>query len=201
MAEASIRVRSKNEYVIEVNDAGETISFDISDTGLTSRLFRTFDTIDALTKDYEAKAKEIDERSDEPYNEYISKNQIDGAKLIESFYGDARKALDLFLGEGACRKIFGDKNYVNMFTDLIEQLEPHFKQMGVNAEKLKKTAVQKHAPNREARRVLKWTGGVSGRAGGGRRKTMRSTPDTRRRLPALNASTTRNSATRSALTA
>lgn len=151
----SIRVRSESEYIIEVNDLGQTISFDAQDTGLTGKLMRTYEKIDALTKEYEEKAAGIDARPDEPMNEYITRNQYDGAQMIDSFYSEARTTMDLFLGAGACQKIFGDKNYLNMFNDLTTQLEPHFKQMGINAESLKTSAVKKHAPNREQRRTLK----------------------------------------------
>ncbi|MEL4106778.1 hypothetical protein AAFA46_08085 [Oscillospiraceae bacterium WX1] len=166
----SIRVRSATEYIIEVSDNGDTISFDTSDTGLTSKLASTFDKINALVKEYEIKASEIEAQSDEPYstttiknNEtgqtevktLITKNQYESSKLIDRFYVDARAAMDTFLGEGACKKIFGDKNYYNMFNDLTKQLEPHFKKMGINAEKLKETGVQRHSPNRQQRRTLK----------------------------------------------
>lgn len=166
----SIRVRSKTEYVIEVNDQGETISFDTADTSLTSRLFRMYEEIDRLTKEYEEKARQIDSRPDEPLSTaeilnadtgefetrtLITKNQYQGAQLIDTFYTEARAALDKFIGPGACQKIFGDKNYLTMFNDLIEQLEPEFKKMGINAEKLKASAAAKHMPNREQRRALK----------------------------------------------
>ena len=170
----SIRVKSASEYIIEVNDQGETISFDMQDTGLTSKMMRSFDKIDAISKEYTEKAAEIDAREDEPYSTVeveelneetkklekktkvlVTKNQYDGSKLIDDFYSEARSAMDVFLGTGACQKIFGDKNYFSMFNDLMEQLEPHFKKMGINAEKLKKSAALKHAPNRAARRALK----------------------------------------------
>jgi len=166
----SIRVKSATEYIIEVNDQGETITFDTSDTGLTSRLFDMYEKIEALTKDYTARGAEIDARPDEPLKTFdvtneetgeldnkaiITKNQYEGAKLIDSFYIEARTVLDMFLGAGACQKIFGDKNYTSMFDDLFSALEPHFKKMGVKAENLKKRAVEKYSPNREQRRSLK----------------------------------------------
>lgn len=150
-----IRVKSENEYVIDVNDNGDVISFDITDTGLTSRLMKTFEKIDELTKEYETKAVEIDKQEDKPYNDVITQNQYESAKLIDNFYTDARLVMDGFLGKGACQKIFGDKNYLNMFYDLTEALEPHFEKIGINAEKLKKTGVLKHSPNRKTRRSLK----------------------------------------------
>ncbi len=153
--ENKIRVQSQGEYIIEVNDCGDTISLDPTDITLTSKLMKSFERIDELTKDYEARAKAIDARPDEPMNEFISKNQFEGTNLINEFYGEARKALDGFLGADACQKIFGDKNWLTMFDDLTVQLEPHLKAIGVNAEKIRTAAAQKYAPNREARRALK----------------------------------------------
>lgn len=170
MATNSIRLHSKTEYMIDVNDNGDTILFDMADTGLPSRLFKMFESIDKLAAELDAKAKEIGDRPDEPLfstempnsesgesetRVLITKNQHDGVQLIDDFYKQARVAMDLFLGEGACQKIFGDKNYNGMFDDLIEQLEPHFKKMGLEADKLKKSAATKYAPNRQSRRSLK----------------------------------------------
>lgn len=166
-----IRVSSSTEYTIEVNDKGETISFDTADTSLTPRLFKMYEEVDRITREYEARGREIDARPDKPAQtaqlpdpenpgQFITKvlitqNQYDGTKLVDDFYQEARGALDQFLGDGACQKIFGSKNYMTMFDDLLEQLGPEFKQMGINAEDIKKSAAKKHAPNREARRALK----------------------------------------------
>lgn len=169
MADGKIRVKSANEYEIEVNDRGDVIVFDVSDTSLTTRLYKMFEDVDKMTADYAAQALVIDNRPDEPLHTthqvdaegnpgeervLITRNQVEGAKLIEDFYAQSRTALDIFLGEGACQKIFGDKNYLTMFDDLIEQLQPHFEKMGLDAEKMRHSAAAKHAPNRAARRAL-----------------------------------------------
>ena len=41
----------------------------------------------------------------------------------DNAFKDMRKAMDLFLGEGGCQKIFGDQNYLEMFDDLFEELD------------------------------------------------------------------------------
>lgn len=148
-----IRVKSSTIYTIEVNDEGENIDFDISDTGLASKMVRAFDKI-----------KEIDERPDEPFKKVvidgeektlITRNQYDGAQLMDELYFKARESLDTFLGVGACQKIFGNSNYQSMFKDLADQLKPHFEKMGLNAQNLKAKVVSKYSPNREDRRALK----------------------------------------------
>jgi hypothetical protein len=164
MADGKIRVKSSSIYTIEVNDNGDTIAFDISDTGLATKMVRTFDKVNDLVDEYQEKAKEIDNRPDEPFKvatidgkekTLITKNQYDGAAMIDELYQKSRKTLDSFLGEGACQKIFGDSNYYNMFDDLAEQLKPHFEKMGINAQNLKAKVVNKYSPNRESRRTLK----------------------------------------------
>jgi len=164
MANGKIRVKSSTIYTIEVNDNGDTIEFDISDTGLANKMVRAFDKVNNLVDEYQEKAKEIDERPDEPFKTtvidgkekvLITKNQYDGAAMIDELYQKSRETLDTFLGVGACKKIFGDKNYYNMFDDLAEQLKPHFEKMGINAKNLKAKVVKKYSPNRESRRALK----------------------------------------------
>ena len=164
MANGSIRVHSKTEYHICVNDAGDEIVFDISDTGLANKMVRTFDKVNNLVDEYQEKAKVIDERPDEPFKTtvidgkekvLITKNQYDGAAMIDELYQKSRETLDTFLGVDACQKIFGDKNYYNMFDDLAEQLKPHFEKMGINSKNLKAKVVNKYTPNRESKRALK----------------------------------------------
>jgi hypothetical protein len=159
-----LRVGSQTKYVIEVNDAGESIFFDLADSGLISRMFRMNEELDRITAKYEAEAKAIDARQNEPIiglddpdgnRVQLTKNQRDGAQLMEQFYKEARTALDAFLGEGACQKIFGSENYLTMFQDLLEQLEPHFKKMGLNMQQYKKTIAEKYKPNRAQRRALR----------------------------------------------
>lgn len=168
MEKNSIRVQSETRYVIEVNDAGETIVFDLADTSLGSRMFKMFEQIDTLTAEHEAKAKDIDQTPDAPYvlpfvlpegqadqSTPVTQHMVEVSKIIDEFYAGARIAMDTFLGAGACQKIFGGANYFDMFSDLLAQLEPHFKKMGLDPSGLKKRVVDKHLPNREARRAMK----------------------------------------------
>lgn len=169
MAINKIRVHSKTEYVIEVNDRGETISFDLEDTGITSKLFKMYEALDKLKDKYLTQAQELDKRPDEPYKTLdeespidgttvqkvlITKNQYEGTQMIDQFYSDARHALDQFLGDGACQKIFGATNYKTMFEDLLEQLAPEFKKMGINTDLIKASAAKKHGPKANKYRTL-----------------------------------------------
>ena len=155
--QGSIRVESKNKYVIEVNDKGDTISFDLSDFRLPAKLLNVYNNLETLTEKYDEESKTILGREDtiaktvktidkegNEKEENISKNTLDIMALTDKYYTDARVILDEFLGQGACQKIFGDSNYESMFDDLLEQLEPHFKKMGLNYQKLQKGLVNKY---------------------------------------------------------
>lgn len=166
----SLRVRSAAEYRIEVNDQGDEIVFDMTDTSLASKMQKMFEEVDRLNAEFEIRAKEIENRPDEPYSTVkvkdpetgvesdrviLTRNQYDGAQLVDELYQRSRLALDMFMGAGACMKIFGEKNYEGMFVDLIEQLKPHFEAMGLNMAELKHTGASKYKPNREQRRAIK----------------------------------------------
>ena len=142
-----IRVKSENEYVIEVNDKGDIISFDLTDFRMPAKLLNVYNQLENLTKKYEIKSEEIAKRKDKSVNDYITQNQLDLINITEEYYKEARTILDEFLGENACQKIFGDKNYMNMFDDLMSQLEPHFVKMGLNLQKLQKGLVKKYTKN------------------------------------------------------
>lgn len=142
----SIRVKSENEYIIEVNDAGDTISLDISDLSLPDKLLNTLQTLDQLTETYEKESQRIRELPDSPgLNPYLSMKDEAQIELTREYFVKARQALDIFLGAGACQKIFGDRNFVSMFDSLLEQLQPHFKEMGLQLDAYKKRIAEKYA--------------------------------------------------------
>lgn len=174
----AIRIKSATEHRIPIQtevrpgewETTDYLVFDTSDTSITSRLFQMYEAIDRLTDQAEKDAKAIDERPDEPLKTIkapdpetgelvertlLTKNQYDGSQMVDKFYSDAREALDTFLGAGACQKIFGDKNYGDMFADLLAALQPEFEKMGLDADRIKHTAAEKHKPNRAQKRALK----------------------------------------------
>lgn len=141
-----IRIKSKNEYVIEVNDTGDTISFDLTDPELMLKFDRAFNKVKEIEKVYHQKEKEISEREiqDEIVEGILTNTEREIQEFAVKCFKDMRNAFDEFLGKNGCQKIFGDKNYVSMYDDLIEALEPHFEKMGLNAKKLKNEVIDKY---------------------------------------------------------
>ena len=112
-----LRVQKNNIYKIEVNDDGEYIEFDLEDIGLRTKCFRALDEIKKIEKEYNKKIKNI-------------KTNKEAAFIEEEFYKELRVAMDGFLGEGACQKIYGDRNYPSMFDDLFKELTRKRKELG-----------------------------------------------------------------------
>lgn len=157
MSDGKIRVKSETIYSIEVNDEGECIYFDISDIGLQARFIECFDLVNKETNKFSKKEKEllskIQEEAKEEKTELFSETEREYIKTQQDFYKTCREIMDKFLGENGCQKIFGDANYPKMYMDLFEQLEPHFKKMGLNREKMQKDLYKKYMSNNK--KILK----------------------------------------------
>jgi len=154
-----IRVKSETEYRIEVNDNGDEIVFDLRDTSLHSKVAKMLDTVNELTARLEKEEARIKATTDKPRidinsESVMTQNQYDMMELINQFYIEQRAALDAFMGEGSCQKIFGDRNYHGMIDDLMVALKPHFEKMGVSTNAIMESTAQKYIPNREERRAM-----------------------------------------------
>lgn len=131
----SIRIEKKDIYTIEVNDLGETIEFDLVDIELPFKAERALAEVNRIYKELQGKLVIIEKREDHKLNdEIMTANEKAKLDAHRAAYKEMRVAMDAFLGAGACQKIFGDRNYVEMYDELFEQLAPHFEKMKLNTE-------------------------------------------------------------------
>ena len=131
----SIRIEKKDIYTIEVNDLGETIEFDLVDIELPFKCDRALSEVNRIYKELQAKLVIIEKKEDHQIDgEFMTVNEKAKLEAHKTAFKAMRVAMDAFLGDGACQKIFGDRNYVEMYDDLFEQLEPHFEKMELNSE-------------------------------------------------------------------
>lgn len=120
-----IRLSNRNIYTIEVNDKGDTIQLDFSDLNLLSKFTKTFKELENLGIDFSDSMREIEkEYSSVQGDKYILEKESKQYELLDDFYNKSRTILDVFLGKGACQKIFGSSNYITMFDDLADALSP-----------------------------------------------------------------------------
>lgn len=134
--------RDDEFYRLEVNDKGEYIEFDLTDINLPNKFIKASEELSKIHKVHDSNIAKILEENKENIlkrNDLIIKYELNDCQKM-------RKIFDNLLGEGACQKIFGEKNNYCMFENLMEALEPHFEKMEIKMEKAKKKLIDKYTP-------------------------------------------------------
>lgn len=66
----------------------------------------------------------------------MSKNEEATINALKTYYKEVEEAMDLFLGEGGTKKIFGSRRYIRMFNDLSDMLKPILPKLKLNSESI-----------------------------------------------------------------
>lgn len=133
-------------YKIEVNDAGETITIDAEDIELPLKLNKMIEDCEKIEKQVNLQSKVIDKKEVKQKG-LITNIDEEYVKLYRKSYIELRKAIDGFLGDGTCQKIFGDRNYLSMWKDLLEALNPHLQKITVLQKDTKDIIAEKYGDN------------------------------------------------------
>ena len=146
----SIRIEKRDIYTIEVNDNGDTIEFDLVDIELPFKCERALAEVNRVYRELQAKLVIIEKKEDHKLDgEIMTANEKAKLEAHRTAFKEMRVAMDAFLGEGACQKIFGSRNYVEMFDDLFEALAPHFEKMNLNSKGISERIKAKYAPKND----------------------------------------------------
>ena len=141
----SIRVKNKDVYTIEVNDNGDTIQFDITDIELPFRLERAQKMAADAKKWLQAQQVIIAKKQDTAKKgDLMTAKERATLEAYRECFKRMRAAVDAFAGEGASDKIFGKQNYLEMFNDFMEQMEPHFEKMELKGVDIRKRIEEKY---------------------------------------------------------
>lgn len=136
----SLRVKNNDIYEIEVNDQGDTITFYLTDIELPLKIERMYQMISEIGQDMK---KEVEVTEEDGPGVIDAKKLAENRQVAEAFK-KMRAATDEVLGEGACQKIFGNINYLTMFDDLFEALEPHLTKMNLQTANINKRIMEKY---------------------------------------------------------
>lgn len=119
-------------------DTGEYLEFDVEDIELPLRLNRSSAMHKENTRKLQASLMIIDKKKDfTKKGQILSNNEKEKIKAIKEFYADEEKALDLFLGEGATKKLLnGRKPYYSMYDEINEKLKPILPKLKCNIDNL-----------------------------------------------------------------
>lgn len=146
-----INIQKNGIYKIQVNDKGEYIEFDVDDIGTSIKCYESLDKIEKLEEETKEKMQELIDNKDSEIDKKIS-------YLENNMFKEMRNIMDDFLGENACQKIFGDRNYYSMYNDLFEELskkrkelggKSHFEMMGIEAKTINEKIINKYYKGKE----------------------------------------------------
>ena len=146
----SIRVRNKDAYIIEVNDNGDTIEFDVTDIELPFKLERAYKAASDATKWLKTQQLLIAKKPDTAKKgDFMTTRERATLEAYRTTFKKMRAAIDEFAGAGASDKIFGDKNYLEMFNDFMKEMEPHLDKMELKSVDISKKIAEKYSDKAE----------------------------------------------------
>lgn len=140
-----LRIKRNDLYEIEVNDNGDTILFDLGDIELPLKFQKCLEQFEKIKEKIKAKEVVLSKKEDVKKGYFLTESEKELILFTKDMYMEMRKAFDMFLGEGACQKIFGDNNWTTMFDDFLEALAPHLEKMKLTQDKVNETIVNKYS--------------------------------------------------------
>ena len=141
MEKLNLERNKEDFYILEVNEKGETIEFDLTDIALPEKIMKASENIGELDKEYQKEMINLQKENIDDVEKTKKAIKIESEKCKQM-----RKEFDSFLGKNACQKIFGETNYYGMFLQLFDALEPHFNKMKIKLDKAKLKLANKYLP-------------------------------------------------------
>lgn len=131
-------------------ETGDYLEFDMEDIELPFRLDESYKLHNANVSEVKRKLTVIKKQQDVERDGLLSKNEEAEAKAIREFYDKEEKALDLFLGEGATKKLLqGRKPYFTMFEDISKRITPILPQLKIEYEDIINKIKTKYSPKED----------------------------------------------------
>lgn len=144
-----IRIKRKEEdlYRINISDDGKEIVFDLADIGLPFKCERAFQKVERNKQVAQGKAVALERKVvSKKTGQLLSELEKEILTIYSDMFKANREVMDEFFGcPGAMQSLFGDSNYLDMYDDLFEQLEPHFKKMELNVDSIKARLEKKYS--------------------------------------------------------
>lgn len=130
--ENSIQIEEKNILKFKVKnsdgeDTGVVIKFDLQDIELPLRVNNAKKMHEKNKSVLKQKYQALEKQEDKKGKNLLTWKQEEKIKLLREFYDDDMKALDMFIGQGMCKKILKAIDrfpYYDMFDDIVNGLEP-----------------------------------------------------------------------------
>ncbi len=143
------KIRISRGIEIEVNDEGETIVLNTNDIDFMFKLNEVTMEIDKIVKEGAAKEKALSLKKPTKNIGNLTDLDYEFRKLYHKYFGKIRSAMDKFLGEGACKKIFGEANSWDMWDEFIGAITPILQEAGVMDKDVNAAIAEKYGADDE----------------------------------------------------
>lgn len=143
-----IRIKRNEDeiYRVNISDDGKEIVFDLLDMELPFKVNKAFEDIQHNQDVTKGKIKAIENKyKGQSGKETENKKNLEIYAEWNEFYKKNRITMDELLGQGTMQALFGDSNYLTMYDDLFEALEPVLEKMEVNVDGVKNRIKRKYA--------------------------------------------------------
>lgn len=143
------KIRVSRGIEIEVNENGDFIILNTNDIDFMFKLNDVTMEIEKIVKEGAAKEKALSLKK--PTKEIGNLTDLDYEyrKLYQKYFGKIRSAMDKFLGEGACKKIFGETNSWNMWDEFLDAITPILQKTGVMEKDVNAAIAEKYGADDE----------------------------------------------------
>jgi hypothetical protein len=142
-----IRIVRKEEdlYRIDISDDGKEIVLDLADIALPLKINRVFNKAQNNINATNVKIKALEKRKDNDVMVgLMTKYERDLNQALVDMHKENRKIMDEVFGEGTILALFGKDDYIDMYDDLFELLQPHFEKIEINVEGIKNRLAKKY---------------------------------------------------------
>lgn len=131
-----IQVKSSEAVRVDINGIENCIELNPLDLEFPLKLDEAYSKLEHEASILKQAMLIIGKKQDVEGKGTLSRNMKERLLKIKEYNVKCGEIVDDLLGEGTVKKVFGDKNYLNMYNDLFEALEPAFKEIYGNPEAL-----------------------------------------------------------------
>lgn len=112
------------------------LEFDLADVELPLKLNKCEHLIKKAQRDLKNKVIVINKKQDKKGKMLLSSNEEEKVKALKEYYDSMEEAMDLFIGKGGTKKVFGNRRYWEMYEDLSEMLKPFLPKMRLDIDSM-----------------------------------------------------------------
>ena len=140
-----IRIQRDELYTIEISDDGKVITLDPLDTDFPMRIDKAFREIEKNNDLLQQRFVVIDKQEDKMRHGIYSQNDYEKLEAYHNYNVKNREIFDNLFGEGTCQALFGESNYIGMYNDLIDALQPHIEKVYGNVSDIREYIKRKYS--------------------------------------------------------